>query len=301
MTSFCLSTGFDTVKRHNLNFKVFTYIFLSISSFIMVYPVLFMALGAFTTPSRFEETLFLPIPNALNFRIFQAVLDQGIGHSYLLTLTRVAFYVIANLSVGLVAGYIFSKLHFPGRNRVFLLFLSGMLVPAILLILPDFILMARFPLAGGNNILGQGGHGFINNWPALFAFGWVSPFAIFLLKQSYDMLPTEYEEAAKMDGAGLFTIIFRVYGPLLKPPIVALVIIISVGIWNDYLWPLQSVISRPDLYTIAVALKGVSVGGDYLNPGLMIQVLMAVWPPAALYLLLQRYFVQGLLASGLKG
>ena len=267
----------------------------------MIYPALFMALGAFTTPSRFEQTLFLPIPNTLNLRLFASLLDSGIGHSYLLTLIRVAFYVILNLSGGLIAGYIFSKLHFPGRNRLFLFFLSGMLVPSILLLLPDFIMMARFPLAGGNNIFGQGGVGFINNWPSLFAFGWVSPFAIFLLKQSFDMLPTEYEEAAKMDGAGFFTVIFRVYGPMLKPPIVALVIIVSVGIWNDYLWPLQSVISRPDLYTIAVVLKDVSVGGGYLGPGLMGEVLMAVWPPAVLYLFLQRYFVQGLLASGLKG
>ncbi len=300
MTSFCLSPGYDALKKHNLNFKLFNYTFLPISSFIMVYPVLFMALGAFTTPSRFEQTLFLPIPNTLNSRLFQNVFDQ-IRTSYLLTLSRVTFYVIVNLAVGLVAGYIFSKLRFPGRNKVFLLFLSGMLVPSILLILPDFILMARFPLGGGNNILGQGGHGFINDWPALFAFGWVSPFAIFLLKQSYDMLPTEYEEAAKMDGAGFFTVIFRVYGPLLKPPIVALVIITSIGIWNDYLWPLQAVITRPDLYPIAVVLKNVSVGGGYLNPGLLVSVLMDFWPPAVLYLFLQRYFVQGLLASGLKG
>ena len=259
-----------------------------------------MFLGAFTTPSQFEKTLFLPIPNTLNVRIFRAVFDQ-VKHSYLLTLIRVVFYVLTSLSVGLLAGYIFSKLRFPGRNRLFLIFLSGMVMPSILLLLPDYIMAARFPLVGGNNILGHGGHGFINDWPALFIFGWVSPFAIFLLKQSYDMLPKEYEEAAKMDGAGFFTVIFRVYGPLLKPPIVALVIITSVGIWNDYLWPLQSVISRPDLYTIAVALKDVSVGGGYFSVGLLVRILMAVWPPALLYLFLQRYFVQGLIATGIKG
>jgi len=92
-----------------------------------------------------------------------------------------------------------------------------------------------------------------------------------------------------------------VYGPLLKPPIVALIIITAVGIWNDYLWPLQAVITRPDLYPIAVKLRDVAVGGDYLNPGLMVKILMDFWPPAVLYVVLQRYFVQGLIASGLKG
>ena len=83
-------------------------------------------------------------------------------------------------------------------------------------------MMAWWPNTGGNNWLGQGGHGLIEDWRVLFIGGWVPPFAIFIFKQSFDMLPTEYEDAAKMDGAGIFTIIFRVYGPLLKPPIVAL-------------------------------------------------------------------------------
>jgi multiple sugar transport system permease protein len=288
------------MKKRRLAFKIALYTVLTISTFVMVYPVLFMLLGTFTTNARFEQTLFLPIPNALNLKFFQDIWEGGIQQAYLVTVSRALFYVIMNLVSGLFAGYIFSKLHFRGRNRLFLLFLSGMIMPAVLLLVPDFILMARFPFAGGNNWLGQGGHGFFNEWPALILYGWVSPFAIFLLKQSYDMLPDEYEEAAKMDGAGLFTIIFRVYGPLLKPPIVALIILTFVGIWNDFLWPVQAVISRFDLYPIAVRLQWVA-GVSRFYPSLLASILMAIWPPALLYLALQRYFVQGLLASGLKG
>lgn len=288
------------MKRNYLVKKIATYGFLSVSSFIMVYPILFMLLGSFTTNQRFIDTLFLPVPNAFNIEMFKSAF-MSVQHAYIVTLLRIVFYVIANLATGIMAGYIFSKLRFPGRNKLFLLFLSGLLMPSILMILPNFILMVRFPLAGGNNIIGQGGHGFFNEWPALILYGWVSPFAIFLLKQSFDMLPTEYEEAAKMDGANLFTIIFRIYGPLLKPAIVALTIIISVGYWNDYLWPSQAVISRMDLYPIAVALRDVYIGGAGLYPGSMVRVLMAVWPPALIFLFLQRYFVQGLVATGLRG
>ena len=85
--------------------------------------------------------------------------------------------------------------------------------------------------------------------------GWVPVFAIFLLKQSFDMLPREYEDAAKMDGAGMFTIIFRVYGPLLKPPIVALIILTFLGIWNDYIWPMYTVSGHPELYPIAYMIS----------------------------------------------
>jgi multiple sugar transport system permease protein len=163
------------------------------------------------------------------------------------------------------------------------------------------LMMAWVPLAGGNNILGQGGHGFIGEWPVLFSFGWVSPFAVFLLKQGFDMLPTEYQEAARMDGAGIFTIIFKVYLPLLKPTIIALVLITFLNIWNDYLWPSLTITSNYAFYPIAFQIQGIGGGPSSNYPAVMIRYLMAMWPPAALYFLLQRYFVQGLVASGLKG
>ena len=154
--------------------------------------------------------------------------------------------------------------------------------------------------------MGRGGYGFIGQWPVLFVFGWVPPFAIFLLKQSYDMLPTEYEEAARLDGAGLFTIIFRVYGPLLKPPIVALVLITFMTVWNDYLWPSLTLTETAVHLPITMRIQGIffsnfSNGGNYAYPAAMMRALLALWPPALLYFLLQRYFVQGLVASGLKG
>jgi multiple sugar transport system permease protein len=263
-------------RRHTIR-KVLSYIFLIISSFIVAYPVLFMVLGAFTTGDRFMETLILPIPNTLNLRLFRRGFEAVQG-AYLITLIRVAFYEILTLASGIMGGYIFSKLRFPGRNRLFSLFLTGMLMPSIVLIVPMYLMMAWVPLAGGNNILGQGGHGFIGEWPVLFSFGWVSPFAVFLLKQGFDMLPTEYQEAARMDGAGIFTII-----------------------WNDYLWPSLTITSNYAFYPIAFQIQGIGGGPSSNYPAVMIRYLMAMWPPAALYFLLQRYFVQGLVASGLKG
>ncbi len=294
------------MKRRHRILRAFSYVFLTISSFIMIYPVLFMALGSFTTNNQFLETTILPIPNTLNIALFSRALGAGMWESYIFTLQRVVFYLTVNLLVGLIGGYIFSKLRFPGKNKVFLLFLSGMVMPGILMLVPMYLMMAWFPLAGGNNIIGQGGHGFIGEWPVLFIYGWVPPFAIFLLKQSFDMLPTEYEDAAKMDGAGLFTVIFRVYGPLLKPPVVALTIVSFLGIWNDYLWPSLTISGHPQWYPIALRMQSViltdySPVGTTDYPSVMVRTFLATWPPAAVYFILQRYFVQGLVASGLKG
>lgn len=283
-----------------------SYIFLIITSFIMIYPVLFMALGAFTTNDRFLEAVILPIPNTLNIELFERALGAGVWDSYIFTLQRCLFYIAITLLVGLIGGYIFSKFTFPGKNIVFLIILSGMVMPGILMLVPMYLMMAWFPLAGGNNILGQGGHGFIGEWPVLFIYGWVPPFAIFLLKQSFDMLPKEYEDAAKIDGAGFFTVIFRVYGPLLKPPMVALVIVTFLGIWNDYLWPSLTIAGNSAYYPIAyriqsVVLSDYSPVGTTNYPSVMVRTFLAMWVPAAVYFILQRYFVQGLVSSGLKG
>lgn len=294
------------MKRQRTAVRVLSYIFLGISSFIMIYPVLFMALGSFTTKDRFLEADVLPIPDTLNIVLFRRALGAGVWDAYVFTLERCIFYITITLLVGLIGGYIFSKLQFPGKNKVFLLFLSGMVMPGILMLVPSYLMMAWFPLVGGNNILGQGGHGFIGEWTVLFVAGWVPPFAIFLFKQAFDMLPIEYQDAAKMDGAGFFTIIFRVYGPLLRPPIVALVIVTFLGIWNDYLWPLLTIAGHPDFYPIAVRIQSIILSdyspvGTTDYPAVMVRTFLATWPPALVYFLLQRYFIQGLVASGLKG
>ena len=174
-------------------------------------------------------------------------------------------------------------------------------MPNILMMVPMYLQMAWVPLAGRNNILGQGGHGFIREWPVLFVYSWVPPYALFLFKQSFDMLPSEYEDAAKMDGAGIWTILFRVYGPLLKPPIVALVIVVFLGVWNDYLWPSLTYSPYRDYAPITLRVQGIGLSGGGNYPAMFIQVFMASWPPAAVFFLFQRYFVQGLVASGLKG
>jgi multiple sugar transport system permease protein len=292
------------VRRRQKYTHLISYLFLFTSSFIMIFPVLYMALAAFTTPNRFMDTLMLPIPNTLNLDMMQ-VAWYTLQRAYLFTLARVGFYEFMTLLVGVLGGYIFSKLRFRGRNKIFLLLLSGMVMPSIIMIVPMYLMAARIPLAGGNDIWGSGGRGFIGEWPVLFLFGWVPPFAIFLLKQSLDMLPGEYEDAAKMDGAGILTIIFRVYLPLLKPPMVALIITTFLSIWNDYLWPSLTVYGNEKIYPISFAVAWVDNlrywGGMMNIPGVMLGYLMAMWPPALVYFIFQRYFVQGMVASGLKG
>jgi len=284
----------------------FAYLFLFVATALVFYPTLYILLGAFTTPQRLIDSILLPIPNTLNLDFLVVWWSSGLWQAYVFTLGRCLFYIVLGLFAGLFGGYVFSKLRFPGRDKLFLLFLSGMLMPAMILIVPMYLMVARFPLFGGNNLFGLGGQGLLTDLRSLFLFGWVSPFAIFLFKQNYDMLPTEYEDAAKMDGAGLMTIIFRVYGPLLRPTAAALIIITFLAIWNDYLWPslmFPDIYNPPHFGPITLATGGIMFNayGGAPDPLSFLSILMVLWPPALVYLIFQRYFIQGLVASGLKG
>src|SRR5258708_12614418 len=167
-----------------------SYFFLMVASFLMFSPLLYMLLGVFTTNEQFVRSVVLPVPNTLNLDLFVSAISSGIGSAYVNTLIRVAFYLVFTLGVGLIGGYIFSKLHFPGRNRVFLLLLAGMVMPGLLLLVPTYLMMAWWPNTGGNNWLGQGGHGLINDIRSIYVLGWVPPFPIFLLNPIFDILPT---------------------------------------------------------------------------------------------------------------
>jgi multiple sugar transport system permease protein len=295
-----------TLKRFRPSI-IASYAILILASTVLLYPLIFMVLGSFVTIEEYSRVRFIPIPTSLNLDQYFSVL-KDILPSARITIIRVLWYIALALGVALFGGYVFSRLRFPGRNFIFMFFLTGLVVPAILTSLPTYVMLARFPLAGGNDILGVGGSGFINQWPALLILGMVDVFALFLVKQNYDMLPVEYEEAAVLDGASLFTIIFRVYAPMLKPALVAIVIITFVNVWNDYFFPLLLVAGNTDLTPIALRVQrviynyAVAAGlTAFPYPVLFATATLICLPPVVLYLILQRYFVQGLSATGLKG
>jgi len=272
-----------------------------------------MVLGSFVTLDQYHRTKVIPIPTQIKFEEYAKIVKGSLGTGGLLpairiTLIRVIWYLTLSLLVSLLGGYVFSRLRFPGKQFMFMFFLSGLMVPGILISLPTYMLLARFPLAGGNNLSGVGGHGFVNEWPALFILGMVDVFAMFLVKQNYDMLPGEYEEAAVMDGAGLFTIIFRIYTPMLRPVLTAVVVLVFIGIWNDYYYPLLLVAGNDKLTPIALAVQRLiysfsTRGGVTMTPfpTIFAAATLMSMPPVVLYLSLQRYFVQGLVGVGLKG
>lgn len=301
------------MNRRPLWASILIYTFLSVSSFIILYPLAFMLLATFTTVDQYLRTTVLPVPNIVDFRNYTPVLTdcaQGscVGPAIMVTALRALWYIGWALLIGILGGYVFARLRFPLKNVLFLFFLSGLMVPPLLTTLPLYIMLARFPLVGGNDITGQGGSGYINEWPALIMLGLVNVIALFLIKQNYEMFPSDYEEAALMDGASTWRIIFQIYVPMLRPVLTAVAILEFVQIWNDYFGPLIFVGGNASITPVALAVQRLiyfytqRTSETVADFGLIFAAatLMSI-PTIFVYLVLQRYFVQGLVGVGIKG
>lgn len=292
--------------------SVAIYAVLTVTSLVILYPLAFMLMATFTSTERYYRTAFFPIPDALDFHNYTAILtdcSQGcIGYSIALTAVRALWYIGWAMLVSVLGGYVFARLTFPLKNALFLFFLTGLMVPPLLTTLPLYIMLARFPLVGDNDVWGQGGHGFVNDWPALGIVGLVNVIALFLVKQNYEMIPGDYEEAARVDGAGTLRAIFQIYLPMLKPVLTAVAILEFVAVWNDYLWPLIIVGGNKDITPVALTVQRLIYAytqrqaetvADF--PLIFAAATLMSVPTILVYLGLQRYFVQGLVGVGIKG
>jgi multiple sugar transport system permease protein len=185
------------------------------------------------------------------------------------------------------AAFAFARLHFPGRDVLFIFLLSGLMIPIQVTIVPLFILMRELGL-------------YDTHW-ALILPPLANPFGVFLLRQYIMTLPTELDEAARIDGANTFTIFWRIILPLIGPALVTLAILAFVFWWNDFLFPLI-MISTPELQTLPVGLT--ILRGRYDSGSLSVVaagITMAVVPVLLVFLLLQRYIIKSIATTGLKG
>jgi len=198
---------------------------------------------------------------------------------------------ISNLLLGSIAGYAFARLRFPGRELLFLIVLATLMIPDQLRLVPVYVLFNTLGLTRG---LGQ--------YVSVVTVLAISASTIFLLRQYFLSIPRDLEEAARIDGVGFFTTFWRVMLPLAGPALAAVAILQFQGTWNSFFWPVVF-LQDPDHYTLPLGLFSfVTSGGFSTNwPPLMAVVVMSTVPILVLYLFLQRYFVEGIAASGVKG
>jgi len=192
---------------------------------------------------------------------------------------------LATLVTSATAAWAFARLDFPGRDRVFLLYLSTLMVPGIVLLIPRFLLVNAF--------------GWVDTFRGLIVTEAVQVWGIFLLRQYFLSLPRDLEDAARIDGAGEWTVFTRVALPLARPALATVALFVFVDQWKSFLWPL--------IVTRSMTMRPVEVGisrfaGIYYTnfPYQMAAAVVAILPVLALFLFAQRYFIRGIQLTGMK-
>lgn len=286
MTSISVRTGQDR-RAPNRHGEWRIHVILIIAVALMIVPFVWEILSSFKTNAEVSSLPPTILPEQPSSRGYSTFFDSVPFWAQLaVSATSLVMRVVGQVLVAALAGYAFARLRFPGRNALFVVFLLMLMVPSQLFLLGQFEIIRNV--------------GLLNTVPALAIPGIFSAFGTFLMRQAFITMPKEYEEAARLDGAGPLRTFWSVMLPMARPMIAALAVLTSLYSWNDLLWPLivtPAGDSRPLPVGLA-AMQG-QFGTDY--PALMAGAIICTIPLVLVFLFLQRQFFAGIASSGLKG
>lgn len=253
-------------------------------------PLAFMLVTSFKTNPDITIHPASWIPHPFTWQNYTQILhDQQnpIGRWFVNSAVVVTGAVLLVLIVASLAAYALARLDFPGRDALFIAILASTLIPGVTFLIPLFSEFARAHL--------------LNTYWAMILVHPAGAFAVFMLRQFYLGIPREIEEAAVIDGAGMFRRWLRIILPMTQAPLLTLAILTAVGVYNDFLWPLV-VAQSQNMYTITVGISIVTTGAYVNNFGpLMAFSAVAALPSILLFVILQRYFVASAALTGVKG
>lgn len=215
------------------------------------------------------------------------------------TLLITVIIIATNLIFCSLAGYAFAKLAFAGKKIVYRLMLISVMVPGTILMIPQFLILTRFPLVGGNDLFGQGGYGFSGNFMGVVLPTAISVFNILFMRSFYISMPDELGEAARIDGAGELTIFFRVYAPLAKPALATLSVFCFQAGWNSFMWP-SIILRNKDFKVLSQGLQSFAFNNNVDYGPMMAATVCAMLPVIIVFMFAQKYFIEGIAFSGTK-
>ncbi|MFE5307019.1 carbohydrate ABC transporter permease [Isoptericola sp. NPDC056605] len=291
--------GRSPASRRRLS-RAALYVALGVIAVVMVVPFVWMVLTSLKTPADIAASPPTFLPTEWAWGNYADALAAAPFLTYARNSLIIAVsHTTINLLVASMAGYALARLRFRGSELVFLGFVAALMIPTYTKIIPEFLIVRFMPLFGGNDILGQGGTGWLDTWWALIVPGAVTPFAVFLFRQFYLDLPVELEEAARLDGVSELGIWARIMTPLVKPAFITVALLTFESSWNNFLWPL--LVTRTDsMRVIQVGLSVFRTENDTQWAFLMAGTTLATLPMVALFLLGQKYFVRGFANAGVK-
>lgn len=276
----------DRVRRRRQLSSILRTALILAGALIMLFPFAWMVATSLTNESQLFGTPRL-IPDPIDTTAYRRVADtfplwRWMANSIGVAVVSTTLQVITSA----MAAYAFARFEFRGKHLLFGVYLATLMIPLQVLIVPLFIEVSRLGLQ--------------DTYVALLLPLIASPFGVFLLRQFFLGLPPEIEEAARIDGAGHWQVFTRIVLPMSKPAIATLVVFAFMAAWNSFLWPLV-VINSEQLMTLPLGLS--QLHGRFATEWNLVMAgsTISVIPIVALYLFTQRYVIQGVALSGLKG
>jgi len=268
-------------KLKNKILSTFKYAFLIIASFLSLFPFLWMVAGATNSSSDIITGRLLPGAK-LGENLAKALSGTGILNAFSNSFKITVIATLLTLLITSLAAYGFQKYSSNTRESIYKGFLLSMMIPFAALMIPLFRLIGKL--------------GLIDNYWGIILPAIASAFLVFFFRQSFKSFPTEMIEAARIDGAGEFTIFFRIVIPAMKSTFAAAAIIVFMTQWNNFLWPLI-VLQSEENKTLTLVISSMS-SAYFVDYGpLMIAIVIATLPMVIIFLTMQRQFVEGMVGS----
>jgi multiple sugar transport system permease protein len=280
-------THSQSLKRSILIRKWISYVVLALGAFIMIVPFLWSISTSLKLPAEVFAwpPQWIPAPPRLDayLEVFSGIsFGKNLYNTFVISIA----VSIGQLMTCSMAGYAFAKLRFPGRNTFFIAYLATMMVPGVVIMIPNFVVMRHL--------------GWLDSHKALIIPALTSAYGTFLMRQFFLTFPSELEDAAKLDGCNPITFYWHILLPNSKPILATLGVFTFQNMWNDFLWPLI-ILNSQEKRTLQVGLSYLQ-NANYADwTLLMAGSVITMLPLIVLFFFAQRYFIQSIKLSGLKG
>ena len=277
------------MKKNERAAAIVRTIVVSIIAVLFVVPLVWMVLSSLKTAPEVFARPFHWLPARVQWQNYATVWmneEASMLRAFANTLYIALFSIIGQMFISSLAAYSFAKINFKGKQVVFMLFLSSMMVPSQLTIIPRFMLFKTI--------------GLYNNLWAIILPAFFGATSIFMLRQFYMGLPNDLIEAAKIDGAGHLRIFLRIMLPLTKAALMSLIILAFISSWNEYMAPLIFLVKK-ELYTVSQNIQWYMLDEFKEHNLTMAAATSAIVPVVILFIVGQKYFVEGIATSGVKG
>ncbi len=272
--------------RVSLLQKVFFYGFLSLARLLVIYPFLFMVFTSLKDSPEVFQNIFAPFGKALRFDNYVTVLTGVNMSRYLLNTAFVTICVtVGQIITSMLGGYAFARMNFPGRDWIFRIYLGTIMIPFTVILIPIYKLMLLF--------------GWVDKLTALIVPWLYTAYGTFLMRQFFKSIPKELEEAAILDGANRLTILLKIFLPLSGPAVATQFTISFLYAWNSFIWPLIVMQSKSN-YVVTQGLADIQGAYNATPPIVLAAATLAIIPTVTVFLLAQRYFVEGVATTGMK-